>query len=68
MASSDIPVRTPVVKCLKCGLPFALTFPLAPMQAVENLPDPFEAECSFCKHRTSYPKSSILAAAPTPRQ
>lgn len=58
----------PGLTCEKCKLPFALSLTGSiGSREVEKLPDPFEAMCPMCKHRTTYPKSSILALVATQR-
>ena len=51
--------KRPGLACVQCGLPFALTLAVQPMELVEKLPDPFVARCPLCQHEATYPKSAI---------
>jgi len=46
-----------LASCAKRGERFGVTTSTG--QPVERLPDPFEATCFFCGHRSRYEKASI---------
>jgi hypothetical protein len=61
--------KRPGLKCVKCGLPFALSLTGAiSAKDVENLPDPFRAKCPMCQHEDTYPKSAIQILVAVARQ
>jgi hypothetical protein len=49
----------PGLACVRCGEPFSLFLARPDARKVEELPDPFQAICPFCKEEATYPKSSI---------
>jgi hypothetical protein len=51
------------LKCVNCGLPFALRLAARPPVPVAKLPDPFPAKCPMCQHEATYPKSAIVVLA-----
>jgi hypothetical protein len=62
--------KRPGLKCVKCGVPFALTLAVQPMESVKKLPDPFRAKCPslICQHEATYPKSAIQTLVSVGRQ
>jgi hypothetical protein len=46
-----------VLTCQACETSFSLAAAVG--TSVEKLPDPFEAKCTHCEGKSTYPKSSI---------
>jgi DNA-directed RNA polymerase subunit RPC12/RpoP len=51
--------RRPGLKCIQCGSEFALFLAVRGLVKVEDLPDPFLAECPQCGHKATYPHAAI---------
>ena len=60
--------KRPGLKCVKCGLPFALSLIASNSPKVKELPDPFPAKCLACGFEAIYPKSAIQSLVSVGRQ
>jgi hypothetical protein len=50
--------RSTFLKCVSCGEEFGIA--AATGKDLDQLPDPFEADCIYCKHKASYSHSARL--------